>query len=87
MTPPSGAGREPSADPVQRTSAEWKRLLAPEVLILNYDGWDRTNLGEEWHEVLMTAAEFQERLMDSTLAPEDWPHPVPDEPLPPGRER
>lgn len=52
----------------KKTSAEW--ALQPnyeDVLILDPDGWDRTNFDYSWNEECITEYEFIARLSKSTV--------------------
>lgn len=51
-------------DDIRLTSSEWE--IALDVLVLDPDGWDRSNLAESWAE-LITENEFKSRLVTSTV--------------------
>jgi len=48
-----------------KTSNEWQQIY-PEVVVLDPDGWDRTNFMYEWFEEKITLTEYNNRLMAST---------------------
>jgi len=53
-----------------RTSSEWEVHLG--ILVLDPDGWDRSNLAESWSE-LITESEFKARAFVSTHTTDpDW---------------
>ena len=60
----------PMETPTQdlRTSQAWYELIPEEhkLVIMNPDGWDRTNYDYSFHEELITKAEFVRRLSYST---------------------
>jgi len=57
----TGSGKD-----TRRTSAEWQRLK-PNVIVLDPDGWDRTDYQYSWYEELVTEREYQLRLVTSTI--------------------
>lgn len=48
-----------------RTSEEWQQLT--DYRVLDPDGWDRRNFDYSWYEEVITAEEFEQRLMSSTV--------------------
>jgi len=48
------------------TSEEWQKLK-PEIEILDPDGWDRQNFEFSWHQERITEAEYDRRIMMSTV--------------------
>ncbi len=50
------------------TSKDWYATLFPnkEVVVLDPDGWDRTNFQFSWFEELITEQQFHLRVMSST---------------------
>lgn len=48
-----------------RTSEEWQQLCKYQVL--DPDGWDRKNFDYSWYQEVITAEEFELRLMSSTI--------------------
>lgn len=57
-----------------RTSEEWQKLVQaiyPDYMILDPDGWDRTNYQYSWHEELISQEEFEKRAGRSTC---QWPN-------------
>ena len=56
------------AEKIKRTSKEWYELLYPnrEIVIMDPDGWDRSNWDFSWEEELIDQNEFAIRLMQST---------------------
>jgi len=49
-----------------KTSKEWHEKLYPNLVIIDPDGWDRTNYEYSFEQELITLEEFQNRLMRST---------------------
>ena len=43
------------------------QILKPKVQILDHDGWDRSNEERSWYTEQITEAEYQERLVRSTV--------------------
>lgn len=50
-----------------KTSCEWLNSMTVDVVILDFDGWDRTNLQESFYREKITAEEFNKRLSISTV--------------------
>lgn len=50
-----------------KTSADWKETLCPELVILDPDGWDRSNYEYSFNEELISEKEFIGRLIGSTV--------------------
>ena len=50
---------------IKKTSAEWIKEVGYEVL--DPDGWDRGNFDYSWNKEKITMAEFQRRLVMSTV--------------------
>jgi hypothetical protein len=50
---------------ILRTSEEWQKLL-PDQIVLNPNGWDKTNFQFSWFEELITAEQYFERTLIST---------------------
>jgi hypothetical protein len=59
---------ENKPQPPLNNSDEWYKILYPgkNVVVMDPDGWDRKNWQFSWYEELITAEEFNERLMKST---------------------
>ncbi|AKO61059.1 hypothetical protein AXI76_gp158 [Pseudoalteromonas phage H101] len=53
--------------PLLMTSADWKETLCPELVILDPDGWDRSNYEYSFNEELISEKEFIGRLIGSTV--------------------
>tara|TARA_R110002012_G_scaffold49804_5_gene128897 strand:- start:17640 stop:17903 length:264 start_codon:yes stop_codon:yes gene_type:complete len=53
--------------PLLKTSADWKESLCPELVILDPDGWDRSNYEYSFNEELISEKEFIGRLIGSTV--------------------
>lgn len=55
---------------VKRTSDEWYQILYPnkEVIIIDPDGWDRSNWEYSWGEESINEDEFKKRLLNSTCS-------------------
>lgn len=49
----------------KRTSKDWNKIH--QVLIMDPDGWDRTNFEYSFNEELITEQEFNKRIMNSTI--------------------
>lgn len=49
---------------IEKTSVEWADEL--KVLVIDPDGWDRTNFKEIWNNELISEEEFRKRLDKST---------------------
>ena len=49
---------------IEKTSVEWADEL--KVLVIDPDGWDRTNFKEIWNNELISEEEFRKRLGKST---------------------
>ncbi len=54
------------SDKELRTSEEWQKLK-PNIQILDPDGWDRQNFEYSWHEERISEAEYDRRVMMSTV--------------------
>lgn len=55
-------------DGIKLTSDDWSKLIDnPSWCVLDPDGWDRKNFQYSWYEERITAQEFRERSMYSTL--------------------
>jgi len=54
----------------KKTSQEWYELIPKEykLVILDPDGWDRSNCEYSWLEELITIEEFNKRLNSSTIS-------------------
>lgn len=50
---------------MKKTSKEWQEQF-PEIVVLDPDGWDRTNFQYSWHEEQITLEEYNRRVMFST---------------------
>lgn len=50
---------------MKKTSKEWQELN-PNIVVLDPDGWDRSNFQYSWNEELITFEEYQKRLFQST---------------------
>jgi len=50
----------------KKTSKEWYSLRGDNLMILDPDGWDRTNYEYSFNEELITEEEFDYRVMGST---------------------
>lgn len=48
-----------------KTSAQWRKEY-PKIRILDYDGWDRSNLDFSFNRERITRTEFEKRLYAST---------------------
>jgi hypothetical protein len=48
-----------------KTSKEWQSLIK-EIIVLDPDGWDRTNYEYSWEQEEITIQEFFKRVADST---------------------
>lgn len=53
--------------PLLMTSADWKESLCPELVILDPDGWDRSNYEYSFNEELISEKEFIGRLQKSSV--------------------
>lgn len=53
----------------RRTSSDWLKIVAPDTLVLDPDGWDRTDFENSFYREKITYEEFQYRLMMSTVHP------------------
>ena len=53
---------------ILRTSSEWLSRLHPGTIILDPDGWDRSNYEYSFYKERITSKEFNERLIRSTIA-------------------
>jgi hypothetical protein len=51
-------------EPIRLTSSEWEIVF--DVLVVDPDGWDRSNLADSWAE-LIEEGEFKARLMNSSI--------------------
>jgi hypothetical protein len=59
---------------VMKTSQQWYEELQaryPDFLVMDPDGWDRSNYQHSWHEEWITNEEFEKRVARSTCC---WPH-------------
>ena len=52
-----------------KTSVEWEKIANEEygLVIMDPDGWDRTNFNYSFREELITEAEFKKRVSSSTI--------------------
>lgn len=50
---------------IKKTSREWQELK-PDFIVLDADGWDRSNFEYSWNEELITEEEYNKRLLYST---------------------
>jgi hypothetical protein len=50
-----------------KTSEDWKQELYPNLVIIDPDGWDRSNYEYSFCEEKITKEEFEQRLMRSTV--------------------
>lgn len=50
-----------------RTSNEWKRQLYPNSHIIDFDGFDRSNLQYSFYEELITQEQFEQRFVECTV--------------------
>ena len=52
----------------KKTSEEWYPIIFPkkEVVIMDPDGWDRSNWKFSWYKEEITRDEFNKRVMNST---------------------
>jgi len=50
------------------TSEDWYPIVFPkqEVIIMDPDGWDRSNWKFSWYQELITRTEFNNRVLNST---------------------
>lgn len=55
---------------IKKTSEDWYAELGGKYIILNPDGWDRKNYLWSYYEELITIAEYNERVMNSTILSE-----------------
>jgi hypothetical protein len=58
-------------DKLKKTSVEWHKELYPDYIILDPDGWDRTNYDFSFNEEKITEEEFKERFLRSTIMFDD----------------
>jgi hypothetical protein len=56
---------------IKKTSEEWLKELYPDYVILDPDGWDRTNFDYSFNKELITEDEFKLRFMKSTIMYDD----------------
>lgn len=49
---------------IKKTSAEWQKDC--EYIVMDPDGWDRTNYDYSWNQEEITEQEFDKRLGQST---------------------
>lgn len=49
-----------------KTSKEWKELLCPKVIIMDPDGWDRSDYDYSFNQEKISKEEFNRRLCTST---------------------
>jgi hypothetical protein len=49
---------------ILKTSAEWQKEC--DTIVIDPDGWDRTNYEYSWNEEKITLEEFQKRMAFST---------------------
>ena len=52
--------------PLRMTSADWQEILCYEEVILDPDGWDRSNYDYSFNKELISEKEFMVRLGNST---------------------
>lgn len=52
-----------------KTSEEWSKNI--EIIVIDPDGWDRSNFQYSWFEEKITKTEFRNRLNNSTI---EWRH-------------
>lgn len=50
-----------------RTSAEWQKLVCPKTVIMDPDGWDRSDFEYSFYQEKISYQEFQNRLCSSTI--------------------
>jgi hypothetical protein len=50
-----------------RTSADWKKLLYPDSVITDPDGWDRRDFEYSFHQEKISKDEFERRYCESTV--------------------
>ena len=48
-----------------KTSEQWQKLKM-DIIVLDPDGWDRTNFQYSWFEELITEQEYNNRLSQSS---------------------
>lgn len=65
------------------SSGEWMTFLHPNMIVLDPDGWDRSDLQNSWNEDI-TKAEFEARFDKSTVGPALWKRPLPGATVPAG---
>ena len=53
-------------EPLLKTSSDWQDILCPKVIILDPDGWDRSNYDYSFNEELISEEEFYTRFSKST---------------------
>lgn len=53
-----------------KTSKEWQDIQG--LVVLDPDGWDRTNYQYSFHEELITLEEFNNRVIHSTIIRNIW---------------
>lgn len=62
---------------MKKTSKEWQ-LLKPNTIVIDPDGWDRSNYQFSWYDELITEEEYEQRLSRSTCIKNDnrnnWPN-------------
>ena len=54
-------------EPLLKTSSDWQEILCPKMIILDPDGWDRSNYDNSFNEELISEEEFNCRLIGSTV--------------------
>lgn len=50
---------------ILKTSEQWQKEL-PNIIILDPDGWDRSNFQFSWREEKITKDEYEKRMFEST---------------------
>lgn len=59
-----------------KTGKQWHKELYPEIIILDYDGFDRYNLEYSYEQELITEEEFQRRMGYCTIIVKECPYPT-----------
>ena len=52
---------------ILKTSEQWQTEAEHTYVVVDPDGWDRTNFHFSFYEEMITEREFMERLVNSTL--------------------
>lgn len=52
---------------ILKTSEHWEKEIDSDWVILDPDGWDRSNWQYSWHEELISKAEYLKRMMRCTV--------------------